>query len=35
MADLTDQMHAVMPYTALLGATATAAAADEVRLRLE
>jgi 1,4-dihydroxy-2-naphthoyl-CoA hydrolase len=35
MADLTAQMHAVMPYTALLGATATAAAPDEVRLRLD
>ena len=35
MADLTTQMHAVMPYTALLGASATAAAPEEVRLRLD
>lgn len=32
--DLTAQMHAAMPYTALLGATALRAAPDEVVLRL-
>ncbi|MCU1629654.1 MAG: phenylacetic acid degradation-related protein [Pseudonocardia sp.] len=32
---LTAEMHAAMPFTALLGATALAATADEVRLRLD
>ena len=33
--DLTEQMHATMPFTELIGATAVAAAPDEVVLRLE
>jgi 1,4-dihydroxy-2-naphthoyl-CoA hydrolase len=32
---LTAQMHATMPFTGLIGATAVAAAPDEVVLRLE
>ena len=33
--DLTEQMHATMPFTELIGATAVAAAPDEVVLRLK
>lgn len=33
--DPTAQLHAAMPYTALLGASTVAAAAAEVRLRLD
>ncbi|WP_214368179.1 PaaI family thioesterase [Pseudonocardia sp. H11422] len=33
--DLTAQLHAAMPFTAVLGATALVVGADEVRLRLE
>lgn len=33
-ADLTTTMHSLMPFTALLGAEAVAATAEEVRLRL-
>jgi 1,4-dihydroxy-2-naphthoyl-CoA hydrolase len=32
--EATAQLHATMPYTALLGATAVASSAEEVRLRL-
>ena len=35
LTDLTAQMHAVMPFTAVLGATALHARPDEVALRLD
>ena len=34
-AEPTAQIHAAMPFTALLGATATSCTSEEVRMRLE